>query len=328
MMTKRVLLAIAISGLCVALCSSAETPTRKIDQFVILVHPCPYEALGKPDSDPYRALERAACQRWFDAIPALPQTAFAVQVDFSAAGASPDKLHQAFVDRLGPARVCRVPCEITSPEDAGALKNYYGKINVQITRQFADHALEYDPATCRATIWGQSFEGCAAGFGSAIAHGLGLKTPTELPYEMSAPDAPFLLDAAFVRNVSIPGSDIQAYLFKLADGRCAAFFRSCLTPQWLDFRPIVLPIRATEFQALTKQGDLVWPFGARPTIEQQAQTRYNQWRTIAWPADTPPSGPQSFTLSTVQERYIVAAQARMQELVSAIRSAAVKPGPE
>jgi hypothetical protein len=299
-------------------------PVRVIDRFVILVHPCPYEAFRKDETDPYRALERAACQRWFDAIGSLPPSTFLIQINFAVEGPSPDKLHQASIDRLGSGRVCRVECEVQSPEDPGPLKEYYDGIHRQISLQLATQRLTFDPATCRTFIWGQSFEGCAAGFGSAIASGLDLKTPTRLDYDMSAPDAPFLLSAKLIQTVSVPGSDVQAYVFDLTDGRCAAFFRSCLTPQWLDYRPIELPINSKNFSVITKQGDLVWPHGRLPTQKQQAHSRYNQWRTVVWPQGTLPPGPQSFTLSTVQERYVITTKPHMQKLLSAIKSAEVK----
>jgi len=303
----------------------AEASVEKIDQFVILVHPCPYEALGKADTDPYRVLERAACQRWFEAIPSLPKSTFVVQVNFGSEGPSPGKLHKAFIDRLGNGRVCRIPCEARSPEDPDKLREYYDKIHQQITQQVRVQSLTFDPATCKSSIWGQSFEGCAAGFGSAIANGLGLKIPTQLDYEMSAPDAPFMLGAIFIQNVTIPDSDIQAYLFDLADGRYAAFFRSCLTPQWLDHRPIELKLDSKIFSLVTKQGDLVWPNGIVPTDDQKKNSRYNQWRTVVWPEGTQQEGPSSFTLATVQERYVIAAKPHLQELISVIKSAVVKP---
>jgi len=303
----------------------AETPVRVIDQFIILVHPCPYEAFRKKETDPYRVLERAACQRWFDAIPSLPLSTFVIQVDFAVEGPSPDKLHQASIDRLGTERVCRVGCEVRSPEEPGLLKEYYSSIRRQISQQLTAQKLAFDPATCKTLIWGQSFEGCAAGFGSAIASGLGLKTPTQLDYAMSAPDAPFLLSAKYVQTVSVPDSDVQAYVFDLTDGRYAAFFRSCLTPQWLDHRPIEIPINSKNFSVITKQGDPVWPHGELPTQKQRAHSRYNQWRTVVWPQGTRPPGPQSFTLATVQERYVLTTKPHMQELLSAIKSAEVKP---
>ncbi|GEM_PF-1646212 len=325
MKTKCLSLVAALSGFLVVQAGFAETPVHGIDQFVILVHPCPYEALGTADTDPYRVLERAACQRWFDAIPSLPQSTFVIQVDFSSEGLSADKLHKAFIDRLGSGRVRRIPCRIISPEDPNSLKDYYESINQEISGQIATQGLTFDRITCKSFIWGQSFEGCAAGFGSAIAGGLGLKTPTQLLYEMSAPDAPFLLNAEFVQNVPVPNSDVQAYIFDLTDGRCAAFFRSCLTPQWLDHRPIELRLNSDTFAVITKQGDPVWPHGVPPTASQKECTRYNQWRTVVWPKGTQPPGPLSFTLATVQERYVITTKPHMRELISAIQSAVVEP---
>lgn len=328
MATTRRFLIVLLFSISAIQAGSAGEPAHGIDQFVILVHPCPYEAMGKADTDPYRSLERAACDRWFATIPALPPSAFAVQVDFAAEGPSPDKLQRAFIERLGSGRVCRVGCEVVSGKDPDALRNYYGRINRQIAARMAAGQLTFDPATSKTVIWGQSFEGCAAGFGSAIATGLGLKTPTVLEYAMSAPDAPFLLDAEFLQNVSVPDSDVEAYLFDLKDGRCAALFRSRLTPQWLDHRPIELPLDAKIFSVVTKRGEPVWPNGIEPTPVQKADSSYYQWRTVVWPEGTRPPGPMSFTLATVQERYVITAKPHLQALITAIRTASVKPQAE
>ena len=187
----------------------------------------------------------------------------------------------------------------------------------------AAQRLTFDPATCKTIIWGQSFEGCASGYGSAVASYLGLKTLTQFDYHMSAPDAPFLLKAKFLQTVAVPGSDVEAYLFDLTDGRYAAFFRSCLTPQWLDHRPLRLQLDSG-LSVLTKnQGAIVWPQTAAPTEEQIRSSRFNQWRAVVWPQDTPAPGPQSFTLLTVQERFIVGTS--LEKLISIVKSAEVKP---
>ena len=283
----------------VILCQTPERAApRRVDPLVLLVHPCPYEGMGRPENDPYRALERAACQRWLDAIATLPPSTFVVEIAFTVAGPSVPKLDSAFIKRLGKGRLCHIPVEVQSPDNPGPLREYYGRILARIRRQMADEGLTFNPATCRTIIWGQSFEGCASGFGSALASGLGMKTLTQLDYAMSAPDAPFLLRARFLQTQPVPGSDVEAYLFNLADGRFAAFFRSRLTPQWLDHRPISLRLDPARFQALSKQGAVVWPTG------------------------TPPSGPQPVTLSTVQERFVVGRS--VDELKNIIGSAVVR----
>ena len=308
---------------CPAQGGSADQSAEAIDRFLILVHPCPYEATGTAETNPYRVLERAACGRWFDAIPSLPKSTFVVQIDWARAGPSPERLQKAFVDRLGAGRVLRIPVEFVSPEDPQPLKDYYRRINQRILQQMAAQRLTFDPATCKAVVWGQSFEGCAAGYGSAVASYLGLKTLTRFDYDMSAPDAPFLLKAKFLQTVAVPASDVEAYLFDLKDGRYAAFLRSCLTPQWLDHRPIRLRLDSGMTVLTKNKGAIVWPQTVAPTEEQLRSSRFNEWRAIVWPQDTPAAGPQSFTLSTVQERYIVGTS--LEKLISVIKSAEVKP---
>jgi len=298
-------------------------PAAVIDQFLVLVHPCPYEAMSTAETDPYRVLERAACERWLGTIPSLPKSTFAVQIDWSKAGPSPEKLQQALIGRLGAGHVVRIPVGFGSPENPGPLRDYYGRITKQILQQMAAHRLTFDPATCKTVIWGQSFEGCASGYGSAVASYLGLKTLTQFDYHMSAPDAPFLLKAKFLQTVPVPGSDVEAYVFDLTDGRYAAFFRSCLTPQWLDHRPVTLRLDSGVSVLTKNQGAVVWPPTAAPTEEQLRSSRFNQWRAIVWPQDTPPPGPQSFTLSTVQERYVVGTS--LEKLISIVKSAEVRP---
>jgi hypothetical protein len=277
-----------------------------IDQFVVLVHPCPYECLGYLPTDPYpngnyRALEDAALRQWFSAIPSLPESTFVVQVDWSAKGPSPDELHQRLIDRLGARRVCRIPFDnyYHNASTPTLLQGDYDKINQRIRQQMAAQGLTFDPATAKTAIWGQSFEGCASGYGSAIASCLGLKTPTRFDYSMSAPDAPFLLKASFLQTVAVPASDVEAYVFDLNDGRYAAFFRSALTPQWLDHRPIKLQLDPAIFSVLSKPGAAVWPQGEVP------------------------KGLQLLTLSTVQERFLIATKPHMAELLSVITGATV-----
>jgi hypothetical protein len=295
----------------------AQSAPTVIDQFLILVHPCPYEAIGRPLTDPYRVLEEAARRRWLRAIPSLPRSTFAVQVDY-AQSPNANELHRLLIDRLGGGHVARISVKVVGSSTPDALRDYYREIDRQIRRQMAAQSLTFDPATARPVIWGQSFEGCASGYGSAIASSLGLKTPTRLDYGMSAPDAPFLLKASFVQTVPVPASDVEAYIFNLNDGRCAAFFRSCLTPQWLDHRPIRLRLDSKVFSVLTKQGAAVWPQGRLATeVTEGTEALAKQ--------GTPPVGVQPFTLSTVQERFLITTMPHMAELLSVIRGASVGP---
>jgi hypothetical protein len=173
--------------------------------------------------------------------------------------------------------------EWVSPKTPVLLREYHERICEMITRQMTAQSLEFNPATCRTLVWGESFEGCAPGFGSAIANGLGLKTPTMLEYEMCVPDAAFLLTAVEPpQTVAVPDCDIEAHVFELADGRHAALFRSTLTPQWLDHRPLEVRLDAGTCSVFTRQGNLVWP------------------------TDVPEAGLCRFRFSTVESRFFIA----------------------
>ena len=270
-----------------------------IDQFLILVHPCAWAAAGGVLDAPCLAREEEVRKRWAAAITSLPPSTFVVQVDY-ARNFTANQLHQWFIDRLGAGHVTRIPVRVVGPSTPGPLKEYYEEIHQQIRRQMTNQGLTFDPATAKATIWGESFEGCAPSFGSAIASCLGLKTATQFDFDMSVPDA-CLLEAAFLQTVAVPDSDVEAYLFDLNDGRLAAFFRSALTPQGLDHRPIELQLDAGVFSVLTKHGATVWP------------------------QEAPPTGAQRVTLSTVQARFLTAPRSHMTELLSAIKEAEVGP---
>ena len=270
-----------------------------IDQFIVLVHPCCYAAVDTPLTDPYRAREEEVRQRWAEAITCLAPSTFAVQIDY-AQNLPANQLHEGFAGRLGPGRVARIPVRVVGASTPGPLKEYYEDIKQQVNQQMASEGLTFNPLSATAAIWGESFEGCASGFGSAVAWYLGLKTPTTFDYAMSVPDSPFILAGELLRIVSVPASDIEAYVFDLKDGRFAAFFRSALTPQCLDYRPITLQL-SSGFSVLTKLGDVIWPGEDHPTELQPV------------------------TLSTVETRYVVGTETA--ELFSVINEAKVGPQP-
>src|SRR5687767_1521011 len=95
--------------------SARDVPNR-VDRFVIIVHPCPYEIYFKPTPDSphfaYRQREIQVHRQWLRAVEHLDAaTTFVVQIDMPDTATGPDELHAACVRRLGAARVCRVPGE-------------------------------------------------------------------------------------------------------------------------------------------------------------------------------------------------------------------------
>lgn len=91
-----------------------------------------------------------------------------------------------------------------------------------IKRHLAEHGLAYDPATATAAMWGESFEGCVPGYGTAWAAGLGLQTPPVISFAHCVCDGPFMYKARHHATVeAIGGTDVVGLVFELAD-MCAA----------------------------------------------------------------------------------------------------------
>src|SRR6185295_7501049 len=196
----------------------ADAAAHRVEKLVIIVHPCPYEIYYKnaaPGSATYayREMEKTVFEGWLKAVEKLPATTFAVQIDMPNTAPGPDKLHASCVAKLGAERVCRVAGEYQYPEKPEPLLDYYTRIHKKITEQFKTHGLAFDPAKCDVELWGQSFEGCAPGYGSAVCRRLGTQQLLRFDYTKSVPDAPFLLKSRSWEVAPLAGSDIVAYFF-------------------------------------------------------------------------------------------------------------------
>jgi hypothetical protein len=56
---------------------------------------------------------------------------------------------------------------------------------------------------------------------------LGLTNPIEIEFEMTVPDARFLLDADLLERITL-SNDVHLFLWKLSDGRLAGWFHRAL----------------------------------------------------------------------------------------------------
>ena len=128
-----------------------------------------------------------------------------------------------------------------------------------IKKNLQDRNLEYDPLTATAEVWGESFEGCAPGYGGTFAHGLGLKSRPQMRFEMCVYDTPFLHEAQVFDVIEIGDTDIEAWIFELHNGKFAARYQSRLSEQWLDRRPITVMLQPSRVLACTTGEHTVWP---------------------------------------------------------------------
>jgi hypothetical protein len=97
----------------------------------------------------------------------------------------------------------------------------------RIKLELGERGMSYDPATVRAEGWGESFEGCVANYTRYLGRCLGLTNPIEIEFEMTVPDARFLLGADLLERIAL-SHDVRLFLWKLQDGRLAGWFHRAL----------------------------------------------------------------------------------------------------
>jgi len=83
----------------------------------------------------------------------------------------------------------------------------------ELKAEMARLDMTFDPETVRGEAWGESFEGCVAKYSQMMGDYLGLTEPLEVGFEMTVPDATFLLRGTFIERVILP-EGVRLYLFR------------------------------------------------------------------------------------------------------------------
>jgi hypothetical protein len=240
-----------------------------ISHLVILIHPLVWQhsleanpRLADDDNAGiYLERERECAARWLAELPRDGEPTLLVQLS------NPRFFAEAIRARVGERNACLTWAEpdATPPDaaDAQARAAYQHHLHVEIVQRIHSHLRAYDlaldPATVTAEIWGESFEGCAAGYAGAIAHGLGLAMRPVMRFEMTVYDSRFLYGARRWEAIPIIGSDVEAMLFELHDHSFAALYQARLSEQWLDLRPLQVHLDPTMVKVCTKTGHTTWP---------------------------------------------------------------------
>lgn len=228
---------------------------KAIRHLVFLIHPSVYE--GVPSEritsrgyEIYMEREQAVKPRWLAALECLDEDTLFLQLG------GPKYFQDLARQRHGEANTCWVEAEFPGPD---AYPLYYQRLVDSIRGHLARYELEVDTAAVTSELWGESFEGCVAGYGGAFAQYLGLQRPPKLVFEMTVFDTRFLNGARRWETICLPGSDIEGWVFDCFDGLASALFQARLVAQWLDRRPILLQLDPTKALVCTKLGFTVWP---------------------------------------------------------------------
>lgn len=116
---------------------------------------------------------------------------------------------------------------------------------------------EFDPAAVQAMAWGASFEGCVSKYSGNLRRLLGLGHAMEIEFEMTVPDAAFLLRATRCERVPL-GPNICLFLFCFEGPPAALFLRTSVSLAdrllWAKMPPTPHPVKV-----MSKQEGRLWP---------------------------------------------------------------------
>lgn len=274
-----------------------------IRHLIILVHPGCYEAIHLRDPEmiardnlqPYLDRERMVEKRWRTAAASADQATLLLQVLGSKS------LFSSLQETAGESRTCYLKADYPG---ANGQAEYHRRLTAVAVAHMNRFGMEMDPEQVTAELWGESFEGCVAGYGSAIAEQLGLQVAPQMRFDMTVFDATFLHEARRHMFFAVGGTDIEACVFELHDGTPAALFQSRLHAQWLDLREIWISLDPVRVQICTKLGHTVWPARPRQKGDDDEMVAYH-WKMN-------------------EDRWIRGIQMGFDELRSVVASAIIK----
>ena len=282
----------------------------RIEKIYFMIHPLLYRAPYRPQEgdDPraatryqkYVDYEKKVSQRWFDAIANMgPKEALVV-----GAGSCPKDLKEHVEKHLGPRGLVIVEDLINHPEQWNQLSPeakaglgedllaMYWKYGFAWTSHplgqpviargwaermkqiFKERNLTFDPKTVKAEGWGESFEGCVANYGRHLSTYLGLTHPIEDDFEMTVPDAPFLLTAKFVERVPLERG-VRLYIWEAESGGLIGFFQKAQATIGEPSLFAQFPLGGLKVEVRSRMDRPMWPKNLPPEKGSAAEASAN-----------------------------------------------------
>jgi len=186
-------------------CLSAAVETISLRKIVFLIHPDSYAQLPKAEQDKwsqYLEYEKRIEARWKEHIASLKENEFLVFcLPLVADGSSPaGRLARYAETRLGPGYL--------------ALTGDSGEWPRILKSTLEERGYVVDPNTLLSEGWGESFDGCVAGYSIYLSTALRFANPAEVVFDLTVPDMPLLLKARLVERIRFPEKKLRLFLFE------------------------------------------------------------------------------------------------------------------
>jgi hypothetical protein len=227
-----------------------------LKRIVFLVHPHCYAAISPDGQDektrPYWERERKVEVQWKQGIDTLGEEEFLAL--FSTHASNPAHpvgvLAQYAQERLGPRFLALTA---GGNFDDASFRAWTDTLKAALK----ERGFAYDPAAVRCEGWGESFDGCVAGFSAFLSGTLQLATPVEALFDLTVPDMPFLVNARLVERVRLPEKQLRLFLFEDSQRRPLGLFMPEVCRDGLKAYKIAVPADPATLHVYTKQGKRV-----------------------------------------------------------------------
>jgi hypothetical protein len=138
----------------------------------------------------------------------------------------------------------------------------------QLLGKIADSGYGIDPHSTVMEGWGASFEGCVTKYSLTLCHMLGLLRPPAVRFELTVPDAAFLLHAASVATFDLTNG-LRVFVFQTGSGTVGLITTTAHAP---GDQPLYasLPAELARAVVRSKQGVMLWPQAAHYELTAEA----------------------------------------------------------
>jgi hypothetical protein len=126
-----------------------------------------------------------------------------------------------------------------------------------LRKMLSERDCQLDGDGLSADAWGASFEGCVTKYSLHFRRLLGLAQPIDIRFDLTVPDALFLVDAKPAETVPLRDG-LRLFLFHSAEGTIALYAATSLSPA---DKPacVGIPIDPATVTVRSKQGIRLWP---------------------------------------------------------------------
>lgn len=243
---------------------------KRIDRLHFLVHGFCYAEISFGSDDgrfkPYLERERVCAEQWRARLRAFaPSEALAV-IPWPGQSRGPSVDYLAFAASVLCDRCFVLDCAAPQPPAVSSgdtnREEYDTALHAdaccrQLKQLLTERGYEFDPKTVSAEGWGASFEGCVTKYTLNIRRVLGLANAIAIPFELTVPDAVFLLDAVCVESALLQ-EDLRLFVFRKGD-QWFALFTGTTETLGAPARRVRLEDGADHLIIQSKQGIRLWP---------------------------------------------------------------------